>query len=37
MDVRARWPGVVDWIDVNYPWLLIYLTILFGLIVSRYF
>jgi hypothetical protein len=33
MDVRARWQGVTDWVDVNYPWLLIILPIVFGLIV----
>jgi hypothetical protein len=32
MDVRARWLGVTDWIDVNYPWLLIILPTIFGLI-----
>jgi hypothetical protein len=30
MDVRAQRLGVTNWIDVNYPWLL--LPIVFGLI-----
>jgi hypothetical protein len=37
MDVRAPWQGVTNWVDVNYPWLLIILPIIFGLIVSWYF
>jgi hypothetical protein len=33
MDVRAQWQGVTNWVDENYPWLLIVLPIIFGLIV----
>jgi hypothetical protein len=33
IDFRARWLGVTNWTDVNYPWLLIILPMIFGLIV----
>jgi hypothetical protein len=33
IDFRARWLGVTNWINVNYPWLLIILSMIFGLIV----
>jgi hypothetical protein len=33
MDARAWWTGAIRWVDVNYPWLIILMTMILGMIV----